>query len=101
MKMPKLNKDDLHKLVKYATKVPSKAAEIKHKVRERTAAAVTAAFAFVIALIWRDLIRASVDEIMKKMGIEGTGYVFMAISALFVTAICVIGIMFFSKWGEK
>jgi len=97
----KLKKEDIHRLLNYATKVPSAVTQVQSKVKNKVAAAIAAAFAFVIALVWRDLIRSTVDEIVLKTGMEGTGYIYTAISALFVTVICVMGIMFFSRWSEK
>jgi len=97
----KLKKEDIHKLINYATKVPSAAKEAKRRIRNRIAGAITAAFAFVIALVWRDVIRDAVDQITKRAGLEGTGYIYALITALFVTVICVIGIMIFSRWEDK
>ena len=97
----KLKKDDLHRLIRYATMVPSKAKEVHDKIRGKATGAILAAFAFVIALVWRDVIKEGVNEIIKRAGIEGSGYIYTVISALFVTIICVIGIVFFSRWSEK
>ena len=63
--------------------------------------AVLAAFAFIIALVWRDAIQGVVNEIVARMGLNGTGYIYTIIIASIVTLICVLGIMFFSRWGEK
>ena len=103
MKMPeyKLKKEEVHRLINYATKVPSKAKEVKKEIRNKTTTAILAAFAFIIALVWRDVIKEAVDAIVKKAGIEGTGYIYTITSALLVTVICVVGIMFFSRWSEK
>jgi hypothetical protein len=97
----KLKKDDLHRLIRYATVVPSKAKEVSDKIKNKAAGAILAAFAFVIALVWRDVIKEGVNEIINRLGIEGSGYIYTVISASLVTTVCVIGIIFFSKWGEK
>ncbi len=72
----KLKKERMEKIKGYATKVPSKAKALQTEVKKNILKAVLAAFAFVIALVWRDAIRAGVDEIIKRAGIEGTGYVY-------------------------
>ena len=103
MKLPnyKLKKEDVHKLINYATKIPSKAMEVKQEVKKNVTTAILAAFAFIIALVWGDVIKGAVDEVVRIANIAGTGYIYTMISAFFVTIVCVIGIMFFSRWGEK
>tara|TARA_Y100000310_G_C20526342_1_gene736241 strand:- start:518 stop:841 length:324 start_codon:yes stop_codon:yes gene_type:complete len=77
--------------------VRSSAVNLKSEIKKNVLTAVLAAFGFVIALVWRDAIRAGVDELTRRSGIEGTGYVYQIISAIIVTIICVIGILFFSR----
>lgn len=98
---PKITKKQLDRLVRYATLVPSKAVEFRKEVKKNMLKAVLAAFAFIIAFAWRDAIKEGVNEIVAKSGIEGTGYIYHIISALIVTLLCVIGIMFFSKMQGK
>ncbi len=50
-----IKKEEIHRLINYATKVPSKAMEIQKETRKHVITAITAAFAFVIALTWRTL----------------------------------------------
>ncbi|MFH1642502.1 MAG: DUF5654 family protein [Nanoarchaeota archaeon] len=88
-------------VIKYVRKMPGKAVEVQKDIRNKSATAILAAFAFVIALVWKDAIKAIVDEVISRVGIEGTGYIYSVISALLVTIICVFGIMFFSRWGEQ
>ena len=97
----KLKKEEIHRLINYATKVPSKAKEAQKEIRKNVITAILAAFAFIIALVWRDAIRGGIDELIKIWGISGSGYIYTLISALFVTVICVIGIMLFSRMSEK
>lgn len=72
-----------------------------HAVRKNIATAILAAFAFVIALVWRDAIQQGVDRIVKKLNIPQEGYFFTIIAAIIVTFVCVVGILLFSKWAEK
>jgi flagellar biogenesis protein FliO len=88
-------------LINYATKVPSKAQEIQKETARRITTAITAAFAFVIALAWKDAIRKAVDSIVLKMGVPETVYFYEFIVAIVVTLICVLGILMVSKYGVK
>ena len=98
---PKVTQKELDRLIRYATLVPSKAREFKKEVRKNFLKAVLAAFAFVMALVWRDAIKEGVNALVKKSGIEGTSYVYSIITAVVVTTVCVLGIMFFSKMKGK
>jgi undecaprenyl pyrophosphate phosphatase UppP len=72
------------------------------EVKLSIATAVAAAFGFVIALLWRDIIIG----LLKLAGLwqEGgfndyTGAIVGIIVAIIITIICVLGIMYISKWG--
>ena len=97
----KLKKEDLHKLINYATKVPSKAKELQKETRSHIVTAITAAFAFVIALTWRDAIRGTIDSFITKLGVPDTVYFYEFIVAIVVTIICVLGITFVSRYSVK
>lgn len=98
---PRVTQKQLDRLIRYATLVPKKAVEFKKEVRKNILKAILAALAFVIALVWRDAIKDFVNELIKKAGIEGTGYIYSILTAVIVTIICVIGIMIFSKKESK
>ncbi len=71
------------------------------EVRKNTTTAVLAAFAFIIALVWRDVIQQGVNRLIVYMNLQNDGYAFTVISAIVTTVVCVIGIIYFSRWGEK
>ena len=71
------------------------------KVRKNIATAILAAFAFVIALIWRDAIQEGVNSFVVKFNLPQEGYLFKITAAVIVTLICIIGIIVFSRWAEK
>ncbi len=96
-----IKKEEIHRLINYATKAPSKAVEIQKEARKHIITAITAAFAFVIALTWRDAIRKSVDSIVTKLGVPDTVYFYEFLLAVVITIICVLGIMFASKYSVK
>ena len=71
-------------------------------VKINIATAIAAAFGFVIALLWRDVIIG----ILKYTGYWQEGgfdsseaIIAGVILVVIITIICVIGIMFVSKWG--
>ncbi len=81
--------------------VKSTTLKLKSEVKKNVLKATLAAFAFVIALVWRDAIRSGVDEIIKRVGMEGTGYIYQITMALIVTAVCVVGIMVASRVSSR
>jgi len=71
-------------------------------VKISIATAIAAAFGFVIALIWKDIIIG----LMVLAGIwqqggptDATNAAIAIIGAIFITIVCVFGIMYISKWG--
>ena len=78
---------------------------LKQKRSKETAkhitTAITAAFAFVIALTWKDVIRKTINSVVAKMGISESVYFYEYIIAIIITGVCVIGIMVASKYGAK
>jgi hypothetical protein len=54
--------------------------------------AVMAAFGFLIALVWKDVITGYVDSISKASPVQGKLF-----SALLVTMICVFGILIITR----
>lgn len=78
-----------------------KAKSFTSETKKRIATAITAGFALVIALTWNDMIQGLVDGIMKwfDWGISA-GVLGKLIAALLTTVICVVGIVYFSRWGE-
>jgi hypothetical protein len=97
----KLKKNDIERLIRYATVVPSKAAEARREIRKNTVTAIIAAFGFIIALVWRDAIKEAVDNLVEAAGLTGSGYLYTLLTAVIITVVCVIGIMLFSAFSEK
>lgn len=71
-------------------------------VKINIATAIAAAFGFVIALIWKDIIIG----LMKLAGLwveggptDAMSAVIAIIGAVIITVVCVFGIMYISKWG--
>lgn len=88
----------MKKLVKKSIiDIRSSSSKLKSEVKKNILTAILAAFGFVIALVWRDAIKEIVDEIVKRFGIGGAGYIYQIITAVLVTIACVMGILLVSK----
>ena len=75
--------------------------KLRNEIRKNMATAILAAFAFMIALVWRDVVQQGVEKLVEYLNLQGDGYTFTVITALFTTIICVLGIVYFSRWSEK
>lgn len=73
-------------------KAKASSAKFQKEFRTSLVTAITAAFGFLIALVWRDVITEYVNLATKISPIQG-----QLISALIVTLIGVIGILIISK----
>ena len=70
---------------------------LKNEFRKSTSTAIVAAFGFLIALAWRDLIAEWVGKISAYSPLQG-----QLISTLVITAVSVIGILIVTKvFSEK
>jgi len=71
------------------------------EVKTTIAVAIAGAFGFIIALIWRDIIMGlfalaglRLNEISNT-----TSAIIAIVSGIIITVVCVIGIIYISKWG--
>ena len=68
--------------------------------KKETTTAIIAAFGFLIALVWRDLILKVVENISKTPFLEKYPYIAQLYTAIIVTIIAVIGIALISRWSQ-
>ena len=71
------------------------------EVKINIATAIAAAFGFIIALIWKEIIVglfALAGLTINDIG-DLTSGVIAIISGIIITIVCVFGIMYISKWG--
>jgi hypothetical protein len=71
------------------------------EVKISIATAIAAAFGFIIALIWKEIIVGlfalaglTINDIA-----DGMGAIIAIISGVIITLVCVLGILYISKWG--
>ena len=72
------------------------------EVKLNIATAIAAAFGFVIALLWRDIIIGylKLGGLWQDGGFVGiTGGITATVVAIVVTLVCIFGILYISKWG--
>lgn len=85
----KKTKEQTNNSVKRAKiKAKERAKYIKEEFNKALNTALIAAFGFLIALVWRDVIQEWVNKISESSPVQGK-----LISALIVTIICVLGII--------
>ncbi|MEM4153013.1 MAG: DUF5654 family protein [Candidatus Pacearchaeota archaeon] len=90
------------KKLEVLNKAKQSASFFRSEFRKQLVTAITAAFAFVIALVWNDAIKELVMAIVNSIGIQAQNvYLYKIYTAIAVTIICVIAIILFSRWSTK
>jgi len=78
------------------TLLKQKTTEVKRELKKSILSAVVAAFGFLIALSWRDVITEYVDKISSLSPVQGK-----LISAVIITFICVLGIIIMTRFFSE
>ena len=104
--LSKIDPSKIHKGIRKLRKSAPKHVEehlskFQIEVRKHTATAISAAFALIIALVWKDAIQAFVDNIIADLKLTQEVHYYRLIVAILVTIICVFSILFISRWSEK
>ncbi len=95
--------------IKKLRKIPSRvyeetigtAKKYKDEFRNQIIIAITAAFAFLIALSWRTPIEGLVNLLIERLGLSGQAVYVQFISAIIITIIAVIVLVIISKWKSN
>lgn len=87
-----MEQKELTRSQKLKLKAKQSAKEFTTELKKAISTAVMAAFGFLIALVWKDVITGYVESISKASPIQGQLF-----SALLVTIISVIGILITTK----
>jgi|TARA_B100001971_G_C17679303_1_gene281466 hypothetical protein len=95
-----LNKDGKVDMKDLTHAAKGTAEKVRSESKKNVLTAILAAFGFIIALVWRDAIRAGVDMIVKRLNL-GEGYLYQVVVALIVTIIAVIAIIIISRLKGK
>ena len=76
-----------------AQRTKEKVKKFNREVKKALYTAFLAAFGFLIALVWRDVIQSWVEKISATSPLQG-----QLVSALIVTIICVLGILIVTRF---
>ena len=79
-------------------RIKNSARRFKLEFRKQIATGIVAAFAFLIALSWREPIKNSVDSLIIRMGLSGQQIYLEYLSAFMITAIAVLVLIIISRW---
>jgi hypothetical protein len=73
------------------------------EIRITIAASLAAAFGFVIALVWKEVVMGglAVAGINVAAGTDFTGWAIFLVTAIVITVVMIIFIILFSRWGGK
>lgn len=78
------------------------AKEFRNEFRKQVVTGITAGFAFLIALSWREPISEAVNLLIEKVGVNPTaGMIYKFASAILVTLLATLGLVFLSRWSVK
>ena len=77
-------------------KAKKSALRFKRELKKSVITALVAAFGFLIALSWRDVITSWMEKISEASPIKSN-----LLSAIIVTIVCVIGILIISKLSHE
>ena len=92
----KISKKEKKKNDSLKIKAKQKIKTFNREFKKATITAIVAAFGFLIALVWKDVITEFVDTLTNKSPVQGK-----LISAIAVTLICVLGILILTKLGRE
>lgn len=84
---------ELTKRQKIIARTKASAKKFKREIKKSISTAIVAAFGFLIALSWRDVIKEYVNKLSSISPIQGN-----LISAIIVTIISIIGILAITKF---
>lgn len=77
-------------------KAKRNARELKEEMRKGVLTAITAAFGFIMALSWREVITDLITKLTAISPLSGK-----LMEAIIITIVCTIGIVILTKFSEK
>jgi hypothetical protein len=92
--------EELFRVKLYKQAVGS-ARKFNNEFKNQMVVGVTAAFAFLIALSWREPIQLGVNNLILHFGLKGGGIYLQLLSALIVTLLGVLVLMVVSSWKSN
>ena len=74
--------------------------ELEMEIKNDVSVPIVASFGFIIALVWRDAIKAAVDEFLIRSGLVGQAYVYNFLSAIVVTIVVIVIMVFVTRFAR-
>ncbi len=99
--MARLTKKDLGRISKIVRKNLTKTEFLSQQFKYHVSTAIIAAFSFVIAFAWKDLIVYGVENFVTKNLRWYVPYAPDLIGAFVITLIAIFGILIVSKWAQR
>ena len=97
--LDKTNIDE--KMSEQTERLKKRTSKFEKEVRKNIITAILAAFAFIIALVWRDVIQEGVNKIIAYANLSQDGFIYKLLATFIITIFCVIGIMFIARFEKK
>ena len=88
-------------MVKKKNKTKKAVSEIRTEFKKQLTTGVTAAFAFLVALTWREPIAETITWLIEALNITTGELLFKYISALIFTIVAVIPILIISRFNSE
>ncbi len=82
-------------------KTKKASSEFRREFKRQTVTAITAAFAFLIALSWREPISEGVSSLILRAGLKESLIYYKFLSAVIITFLGVIFLIILSKWSSE
>jgi len=102
IKLTKKEKKKFNALLKeHAVKARLAGSKFRLEFKNQTVTAITAAFAFLIALSWRTPIQDLVNRLVESFGLSGQAVYYEFLSAIIVTFVAVLALIFLSRWASE
>lgn len=89
------------RIKKVTLQTKKKAADLHREIKKHILAGLTAGFAFVIALFWRDAIQSFIDDFLSTLDLSVETYVYKIGAAVLVTILAAVGIMIAARFTAK
>ena len=93
--------EEKKKEVKSAHKLALAAQKFESETKKQVVTALVAAFAFLIALVWKDVITKYTNDIVAFFSFPGPESIALVYTAVLTTIIAVTGIILVNVWGKK
>ncbi|MFH1521397.1 MAG: DUF5654 family protein [archaeon] len=79
----------------------AKLATLEMEIKNDVSVPIVASFGFLVALVWRDAIKAAIDEFLLRSGLLERAYFYNFISAIIVTIIVITIMIVITRFSRS